>query len=107
MSDVNKYTGDYEKRYRHIGHSVRWYREKHLTITDEEFAVQVGIPVSVLRQIETGDCEHCLGELIVISLNSDFPLDEVLDDVVERVRLHRASAKYQVAQCLVEMSQAK
>ncbi len=107
MSDASKTTAEFEKRYRHIGHSVRWYREEHLQISDADFANQVGIPVTVLRQIESGDCEHCLGELIVISLNSDFPLDDVLDDVVEHVRLHKASAQYQVAQCLVEMSQAK
>lgn len=107
MNDLNSRAQNFEPRYRYIGHSVRWYREEHLHIPDGEFADQVGIPLTVLKQIEAGDCEHCLGELILISLNSDFPLEEVLDDVVEQVRLHKASANYTVARCLVEMSQAK
>ena len=100
MNELNPYTGNNTRWYSHIGHSVRWYREEHLKISDLEFANQVGIPLTVLRQIEAGDCEHCLGELIVISMNSDFPLDDVLDDVCERIRLHTTGSDTQVAQCL-------
>ena len=90
------------KGYQIIGHSVRWYRETELKIPAPEFANQCGIPVQILEQIETGDCEQCLGELILISINSEFPLDDVIDDALERERLHNTQTNDNIAKCLVE-----
>ncbi len=88
--------------YEVIGRSVKWYRESELKISAPEFAGQCGIPPQVLEQIETGDCEQCLGELILISINSDFPLDDVIDDALEHERLHSTKTNDTIAMCLVE-----
>lgn len=74
------------QRYAVIGQSVRWYREEVLKSSQQEFADQVGIPIDVLQQIETGDTSNFLGELVMISLNTEFPLDDVIDDAIERDR---------------------
>ena len=90
------------KGYEIIGRSVKWYRETDLKVPAPEFAGQCGIPLQVLEQIESGDCEQCLGELILISINSDFPLDDVIDDALERDRLHNARTDDAIAMCLIE-----
>ena len=93
-----------DKSYRVLGQSVRWYREESLQITDAQFADQVGLPIDVLRQIETGDCKDMLGELILISLNSEFPLDDVLDEVIERDRPIDADASNSIARSVIRRS---
>ena len=90
------------ERYAVIGHSVRWYREEVLKASLEEFADQVGIPIDVLEQIETGDTSNFLGELIMISLNSDFPLDDVIEDAIARDRQMVTKNDARVARTLPE-----
>ena len=90
------------KNYSVIGQSVKWYREEVLKTSEQAFADQVGIPVDVLQQIETGDTSNFLGELVMISLNTDFPLDDVIDDAVAQERQVVTPRNGRVARTLSE-----
>lgn len=94
-----------DQRYSVIGQSVKWYRQEVLKTSQSEFADQVGIPLDVLQQIETGDTANFLGELVMISLNSDFPLDEVIDDAIGRDRQVATQDNIYVARTLSERYQ--
>lgn len=49
-----------------IGKKVNHHREQH-NLTHREFAIQLGMPVKRLKQIESGDIDIGLSDLVTIA----------------------------------------